>query len=165
MELWAVEPDPQSAQAARSGFDYVIADEFPSDQLPNGKFDVILFADVLEHMVEPQNALYAAVKALTEDGVVVASIPNVRHWRAVIWPLLRHGRWTYTETGILDRTHLRFFTRRSMCGLFTENGWFVKSISGINMTPRGKQLSIASGHLLNDFLYMQYVVVARPAPL
>jgi 2-polyprenyl-3-methyl-5-hydroxy-6-metoxy-1,4-benzoquinol methylase len=162
IELWAVEPDPASARAAEDGFDHVIAEEFPSDRLPSGRFDVIVFADVLEHMVEPENALQAAVKALAPSGVAVASIPNVRHWRAVVWPLLRHGAWTYTETGILDRTHLRFFTRRSMCDFFSDNGWSVESVTGINMGRRGRQLSAASAHLLNDFLHMQYVVVARP---
>jgi 2-polyprenyl-3-methyl-5-hydroxy-6-metoxy-1,4-benzoquinol methylase len=162
MELWAVESDSASAQAAEDGFDHVIVEEFPTDSLPSRWFDVVLFADVLEHMVEPSSALRAAVSALAQGGVVVASIPNVRHWRAVLWPLLRHGTWTYTEDGVLDRTHLRFFTRRSMCDLFVENGWFVESVTGINMTSRGKQLSMASAHSLDDFLYKQYVVVARP---
>lgn len=162
MELWAVEPDAASARAAEDGFDHVIAGEFPNGLLPSGRFDVILFADVLEHMVEPENALRAAVKALAQGGVVVASIPNVRHWRAVVWPLLRHGAWTYTETGVLDRTHLRFFTRSSIYGFFADNGWAVESVTGINMTPRGKWLSAVSAHRLNDFLYMQFVVVARP---
>lgn len=162
MELWAVEPDPASARAAENGFDHVIAGEFPNDLLPSGRFDVVMFADVLEHMVEPEIALRAAVKALSKGGIVVASIPNVRHWRAVVWPLLRHGTWTYTNDGVLDRTHLRFFTCRSMCDLFANSGWSVESVTGINMTRRGKQLSTVSAHLLSDFLYKQYVVVAQP---
>jgi 2-polyprenyl-3-methyl-5-hydroxy-6-metoxy-1,4-benzoquinol methylase len=162
MELWAVEPDLASVRAAGDGFDHVIHSEFPTDLLPNARFDVVMFADVLEHMVEPENALRATVKALAQGGIVVASIPNVRHWRAVVWPLMRHGAWTYTETGILDRTHLRFFTRRSMCDFFTNNGWSVESVTGINITPRGKQFSALSVHRFDEFLYKQYVVVARP---
>jgi 2-polyprenyl-3-methyl-5-hydroxy-6-metoxy-1,4-benzoquinol methylase len=162
MELWAVEPDPASARAAEDGFDHVVAGEFPNEQLPGGRFDVILFADVLEHLAAPEDALRAAAKALVRDGIIVASIPNVRHWRAVVWPLLRHGTWTYTDYGILDRTHLRFFTRRSMGDFFAANGWSVESVTGINMHRREKLISVVSGHLLDDFLLPQYVVVARP---
>jgi 2-polyprenyl-3-methyl-5-hydroxy-6-metoxy-1,4-benzoquinol methylase len=163
MELWAVEPDPASAHAAEDGFDHVVVGEFPDDRLPSGRFDVVMCADVLEHMPEPETALRAAATAMRPGGIMVASIPNVRHWRAVVWPLLRHGTWTYTERGILDRTHLRFFTRRSMQDFFTDNGWSVQSVTGINMIRREKLLSVASFRLLDDFLLPQYVVVARPS--
>lgn len=163
MELWAVESDPAAARAAEDGFDHVVLGEFPDERLPSGRFDVVLCADVLEHMAEPEKALRAAVKTIGPDGIMVASVPNVRHWRAVVWPLLRHGTWTYTERGILDRTHLRFFTRRSMCDFFADNGWSVESVTGINMIRREKLLSAVSGHLLDDFLWPQYAVVARPS--
>jgi 2-polyprenyl-3-methyl-5-hydroxy-6-metoxy-1,4-benzoquinol methylase len=163
MELWAVESDPASARAAENGFDHVIVGAFPDVALPDGRFDVVLCADVLEHMAEPEVALRAAVQALGKDGIVVASIPNVRHWRAVLWPLLRHGTWTYTERGVLDRTHLRFFTRRSMRGFFLDNGWSVESVTGINMIRREKLLSAVTARLFDDFLFPQYVVVARPS--
>jgi 2-polyprenyl-3-methyl-5-hydroxy-6-metoxy-1,4-benzoquinol methylase len=162
MELWAVEPDPASAQAAERGFDHVIRGIFPDERLPEATFDVVLCADVLEHMTEPEGALRAAVSVLARGGIMVASIPNVRHWRAVIWPLLARGRWTYTERGILDRTHVRFFTRRSMQAFFIDNGWSVESVTGINMQRREKLLSAVSARLLDDFLWPQYVVVARP---
>jgi 2-polyprenyl-3-methyl-5-hydroxy-6-metoxy-1,4-benzoquinol methylase len=162
MELWAVEPDPAAARAAAGAFDHVIQGMFPDERLPEDAFDVVLCADVLEHMPEPESALRAAVSALAQGGVMVASIPNVRHWRAVIWPLLARGRWTYTERGILDRTHVRFFTRRSMREFFTDNGWSVESVTGINMPRRDKLLSALSARLLDDFLWPQYVVVGRP---
>jgi 2-polyprenyl-3-methyl-5-hydroxy-6-metoxy-1,4-benzoquinol methylase len=162
MELWAIEPDPVSAQAAEDGFDHVVLGEFPSQKIPEGKFDVIMFADVLEHMAEPEHALIPSAKALAPGGVLIASIPSVRNWRAVLWPLLRHGTWTYTERGILDRTHLRFFTRRSMCSLFRDNGWSVISVTGINLYRREKLLAALTFHLFDDFLFPQYVVVARP---
>lgn len=164
MELWAVEPDPASARAAADGFDHVLVGEFPHDGLPSGRFDVVMCADVLEHMAAPEKALRAAMKAMAQGGVLVASVPNVRHWRAVVWPLLRHGTWTYTERGILDSTHLRFFTRRSICAFLSANGWSAESVTGINMIRREKLLSAVSGHLLDDFLWPQYAVVARPSP-
>ena len=162
MELWAIEPDPVSARAAEDGFDRVVQGEFPNAQIPNGKFDVVLCADVLEHMTAPENALLSCKEAMAPGGILVASIPNVRNWSAVLWPLLFHGTWTYTERGILDRTHLRFFTRRSMHTFFADNGWSVVSVAGINMRRREKLASVLSGHLLDDFLFPQYVVIARP---
>jgi 2-polyprenyl-3-methyl-5-hydroxy-6-metoxy-1,4-benzoquinol methylase len=162
MELWAVEPDPVSARAAEDGFDRVIVGKFPDDGLPRGAFDVVMCADVLEHMAEPEQALRGAAEALAPGGVMVASVPNVRNWRAVLWPLLRHGTWTYTEQGILDSTHLRFFTRRSMKQFFVDNGWSVQSVTGINMSRKEKLLSALSAHGLDDFLFFQYVVVATP---
>ena len=162
MELWAIEPDPSSALTAEDGFDHVILGEFPDPRIPDSKFDVVMFADVLEHMPEPENALVAAARALAPGGVMIASIPSVRNWRAVLWPLLRHGTWTYTERGILDRTHLRFFTQRSMRAFFADNGWSVVSVTGINLFRREKLLAALSMHLIDDFLFPQYVVVARP---
>lgn len=162
MELWAIEPDIASARAAEEGFDRVVVGEFPSDQVSDQKFDVILCADVLEHMPQPEKALRAAAMVTARNGIIIASIPNVRHWRGVLWPLLCHGTWTYTERGILDYTHLRFFTRRSMCDFFIKSGWSVECVTGINMIRREKIVSTASIHLLDDFLFSQYVVVARP---
>lgn len=162
MELWAIEPDPVSARAAEDGFDHVVRGEFPNSQIPRKKFDVVLCADVLEHMREPEKALLACKDAMALGGVLVASIPNVRNWRDVLWPLLCHGTWTYTEWGILDRTHLRFFTRSSIYSFFVDNGWSVASVTGINMHRREKLLSVLSCHLLDDFLFRQYVVIARP---
>jgi 2-polyprenyl-3-methyl-5-hydroxy-6-metoxy-1,4-benzoquinol methylase len=162
MELWAIEPDPVSARAAENGFDRVIQGEFPNSQISNKKFDIVLCADVLEHMPEPEKALLACRDALAPGGILVASMPNVRNWRDVLWPLLCHGTWTYTERGILDRTHLKFFTRRSMNSLFVDNGWSVTSVTGINMRRRERLLSVLSYHILDDFLFPQYVVIARP---
>jgi len=162
MELWGVEPDPVSARAADDAFDSVIVGEFPNESIPSSKFDVILCADVLEHMAEPERALRAAAGAMAAGGIMVASIPNVRNWRAVLWPLLRHGKWTYTDLGILDRTHLRFFTSRSMREFYAANHWSVESMTGINMHLREKLISTASFHSTDDFLFPQYVVVARP---
>jgi SAM-dependent methyltransferase len=162
VELWAVEPDQASARAAADGFDHVLVGRFPDERIPRRRFDVVLCADVLEHMASPEMALHAALNAVARGGVIVASIPNVRHWRAVLWPLLRHGTWTYSDRGVLDRTHLRFFTRRSACDLFSANGWFVESVQAINMIRRERLLSRLSAHLLDDFLAPQFVVVARP---
>ena len=163
MELWAVEPDPQSAKIAKNAFDQIIVSNFPNSSIPDGRFDVVLCADVLEHMAEPEKALRAAADALTDEGIMLASIPNVRNWYKVVWPLIRHGAWTYTDTGILDRTHLRFFTRASIIDFFAANNWMVESMRDIKSASRRDRLiSAVTAHRFDDFLAWQYIVVARP---
>jgi len=83
-------------------------------------FDVVLFADVLEHLYDPLAALRKAIPHLREGGRVVASIPNIAQI-SVIYDLL-YGRFDYAKTVILDDTHIRFFTRRSVLDLFTKAG-------------------------------------------
>jgi 2-polyprenyl-3-methyl-5-hydroxy-6-metoxy-1,4-benzoquinol methylase len=167
VELWGVEPDPTSAEAARrSGYRHVQDGIFEdaAGELPSEHFDVVLFFDVLEHTKAPDVALHAAHRLLAPQGRLVASIPNVRHF-SVWWPLVMRGRWDYAEYGILDRTHLRFFTRNTMGELFRSTGWKVISTTGINRTTtvKTKTAHLLSRGRVDDFLFMQYVLVAQPA--
>lgn len=73
-------------------------------------FDYIVCADVLEHLIDPWKVLTELVTYLKPSGRLVVSIPNVRHW-SVWFPLILRGRWEYRDVGIMDKTHLRFFTR------------------------------------------------------
>jgi methionine biosynthesis protein MetW len=88
-----------------------------------GKFDVVIFADVLEHVPDPILLLEAAKLVLRNGGAVVISTPNVAHW-TVRWDLFR-GRFNYQSRGIMDATHLRWFTRETIEALFTEAGYTV----------------------------------------
>lgn len=76
---------------------------------PTEKFDCIIFADVLEHLVNPWETLKYFVKLLSNDGKIIISIPNVRN-AVVLFRLLFSGTWRYEENGIMDSGHLRFFT-------------------------------------------------------
>jgi methionine biosynthesis protein MetW len=84
-------------------------------------FDVILFGDVLEHTRDPLSILKEARSLLKPDGQVIVSIPNVAHWRIRLG--LVAGKFEYTESGILDRTHLRFYTHRSATELLRAAGY------------------------------------------
>lgn len=166
LELWGIEPEPPAAAAAREVYDHVRQGFFPDERLglPPSSFDTVFMLDVLEHMIEPEAALEGARHLMTEDGVVVASIPNARNF-AVWWPLVRHGEWTYTESGLMDRTHVRWFTRSSMENMFTTCGWVVMSVVGINpIVPVGwKAKALARlGPAVDDIFYVQFVVTARP---
>ena len=91
-----------------------ISRELPLD--PTRQFDTIIFADVLEHLPQPLDALKAASKHLAPDGKILVSIPNAVHWS--IRALVASGRFDYTNQGILDRGHLRFFSLASATRTF-----------------------------------------------
>jgi SAM-dependent methyltransferase len=117
-----VEPDPEMASRARRLYRDVFVCAF-EDFLADGQgaYDRILFLDVLEHLRDPSEVLQRARRLLTADGRALASIPNVAHWSVRKELLL--GRWRYEDNGLLDRTHLRFFTLESAEELLIDAGW------------------------------------------
>jgi predicted TPR repeat methyltransferase len=96
----------------------------------NEVFDFVVYADVLEHLVDPADVLKKSKVLLENDGILIISVPNVAH----LWVRLQllMGQWNYTERGILDKTHLRFFTRKSITKLLEENGF---EILMLKVTP------------------------------
>jgi len=170
--LIGLEPNEDAAEVARSVYDEVIVGRFPDErsQLPVGeRYDAIYFNDVLEHMQQPELALAAARDLLSPTGVIIASIPNIRHV-SVLGKLIFRDEWRYTESGILDKTHLRFFTARSIRQLLEDGGWRIERFEGINRVWRGGEvrprlwMRVLGGltHGRTDgFFFMQYVVVAR----
>ena len=117
-----IEPDPADAAVARNaGLEVVVG---PAEEVFSSlanRHDVVVFADVLEHMVDPVAALSAAIPLLEPGGRIIISIPNVAHLTTRLQLLF--GSFSYTDRGILDRTHLRFYTRKTVrslvegCGL------------------------------------------------
>jgi predicted TPR repeat methyltransferase len=88
--------------------------------LPDQAYDCVLLLDVIEHVGDSAELLRRAAAKLTREGTLLLSVPNVGHW-SVIQGLLQ-GRWDYADQGVLDRTHLRFFTLRSLYELLQETG-------------------------------------------
>lgn len=168
-----VEIVPEKAAEARTRLDTVWEGCYGSSMpLPAGIYDTIVFNDVLEHMSDPTAALAWSLKLLAREGCVVASIPNIRHFPTV-WKLAVQGQWNYTDQGILDRTHLRFFTRATIGKLFSEAGYRVIEIRGINRFGVSSQdehrlwryfkvLSALVPGKLRDMSYLQFAVVAVP---
>ena len=95
-------------------------------ELPSQRFDVVTFGDVLEHLRNPVAVLRQVKPLLTASGCVVASIPNISH-RSVLYALLL-GEFPYSDDGLLDRTHLRFFTRRTLEAMFREAGFRISAL-------------------------------------
>ena len=132
-------------------------------------YDVIVFNDVLEHMVDPSAALRASRDLLAPNGSVIASIPNFRNWRTLN-TILREGTFAYEDSGVLDRTHLRFFCKRDIIELFIDSGFDVEHIGGIAPLNRRnwQRWEFVSRFLGNDLhiegAFVQYVVRASLAP-
>jgi len=109
-----VEAFEQTAQIVRTHLDGVIvgAVEQALQQIPDQHFDCILCLDTLEYLVDPWNVLDRPSKKLKPQRMLITNIPNIGHLSILVkFFLLRC--WTYTDSGILERTHLRFFTKRS----------------------------------------------------
>jgi 2-polyprenyl-3-methyl-5-hydroxy-6-metoxy-1,4-benzoquinol methylase len=165
-EVWGIEADSNAAEKAKSKTDKVLHGDVNVliDDLPDDYFDCIVCNDVLEHLVDPYEVLTRLKGKLSGKGVIVASIPNVRHI-SVLNELILKKQWRYADAGILDRTHLRFFTRRSILEMFDGLGFDVIRIKGINKTSSFRKFHLWNilclGHL-SDARYSQYACVARP---
>lgn len=129
LDVVGVEPHPERAEQARTeGLNVITGVYDQTFAQRNEKFDYILFADVLEHLVDPAEMLRVVKNSLAPDGRVLASIPNVAHW--TVRAQLLFGNFNYKPTGIMDATHLRWFTRRSVRRLFEAAGYEVEDIRG-----------------------------------
>ena len=126
-----------------------------------GRPDLVLFLDVLEHLERPQAVLAQLTSGMPAWGTVIVSLPNVAHL-SVSLPLLL-GRFTYQDSGILDRTHRHFFVKRSVVALLNGAGLRVQSGRRNGLEgPRARLLLALSGGRLREQLTKQYVVAAQP---
>ena len=177
LEVVGVEVDPAAAAKAKVRLDHVLVGDVESEaiDLPADSFDVITAGDVLEHLRDPLHVLRRAHKWLRPNGRFIASIPNVQN-QQVLRSLLA-GNWTYQPAGLLDRDHLRFFTRREIEKLFFRAGYELQQIRPLPNVRDDKKTNenssmVQFGRLcingLNlrqaeDFDAYQYLVEAVPA--
>jgi 2-polyprenyl-3-methyl-5-hydroxy-6-metoxy-1,4-benzoquinol methylase len=163
-----IEPDAGDAAEAARVYDRVLVrplEEVAADEFA-AEFDGVLFGDVLEHLVDPSDALVRVRPWLSPKGVVVASVPNVGNW-AVVADLLA-GRFEYVPYSILSGTHVRHFTRATVRDLFEASGFDVRSIDTVTLplspmdAERLERLSGWPG-ASPDLGAVEFVVVAAPA--
>jgi trans-aconitate methyltransferase len=133
-----IEMLPEAAAMAREVYDKVIESPFEevdleAEGLTEGSLDAIIAADVLEHMVNPWAALIRLKPLLAPGGFIYISLPNVRN--LAVLADLAEGNWRYEGAGILDVTHLRFFTRTQALEMLEETGWHLDHIS-YNLDPQ-----------------------------
>jgi SAM-dependent methyltransferase len=142
---------------------FLVGDLESMDLEPAGEeFDVIIAADVLEHLMDPWRAVAKLARLLRPGGLLLSSIPNFRNHRA--WRrILLAGDFRYEEAGLLDRTHLRFFCRRNIRQLFEGAGLVVDAMEE-NMGGygwRNRALDWFAAGTLHEFFVFQYLTCAR----
>ena len=167
-----IEIDPAMALVAEQRLDRVIVANlnraFIDELVGAMRFDLILLGDVLEHLVDPWNAMVRARRLLAKDGRIITSVPNVIHL-STLASLVFLRRWPYRDRGIHDRTHLRFFTRKNLLELY--------ALAGLSVERERRNLRFidAPATLLNlparlfdfpsfrSYLTYQYLDRLRPA--
>lgn len=167
-EMWGIELNPEAAEHARAAFSRVDTGDAIERLagLPEGHFDAVLFTDVLEHLAWPDEALRRTRRLLRPGGVVIASLPNVRYFWT-LRDLVFRREFRYADEGVLDRTHLRFFTGRTIPEWFERGGMEIIRLQGINPLEdrRFDWLNRLTLGWLDDCRWLQYAIVARPAIL
>ncbi|MDJ0645973.1 MAG: class I SAM-dependent methyltransferase [Flavobacteriaceae bacterium] len=129
----------------------------------NEYFDLIIFADVLEHLIDPLRTLQDIKKALKKNGVVLISIPNIRNIRA-LYKVFIKGDFSYEERGVFDYTHLRFFCKKNIKELVVNSGLQVDIITSSFKKKKEKRITrfinTITFHLFEEFFTVQYLVKA-----
>jgi len=172
--LAGVELEPKAAASARRVVDALVEGSILDCALPfsRGEFDYLVFADVLEHLPDADRALERCLPYLAPGGHVVISVPNMRFYLVLL--RLIAGRWSYTDSGVRDRTHLRIFTRHSLQRMLDRHGLRIERLhrnfrlvedqSHIGragaLATRLVRATIAPA-LFPDLMAFQYVALAR----
>ncbi len=163
-QVVGVEIDAAAARRAAKVLDAFYLGDVETMRLPFRlkQFDIILLPDILEHLRDPWKLLARLRRYLKPDGRLIVSVPNVRHF-TVLRDLILHADWPYTEAGIMDRTHLRFFTRKTIVVALTAADYRVQEIrtNGGELTGWQHWLDVLSGGRLAPWFVAQYLILAQ----
>lgn len=155
-----IEPNQEAAQRARANLRQVWCGtmEAVRDAVPWAQYDLVSLADVLEHLPDPWDALRFLHRHTSSGCRLMLSVPNIRHYK-VLMPLIFNGEFRYVDRGIMDRTHLHFFTRSSLCEMLAESGWKVGDV-GAHMKSRYRRWYYPT-NLIEPFVAVQYMLIAE----
>lgn len=163
-EIWGVELMQDPGEIAESKLDRVFIGpcEHHVRLFPDDYFDVIYCNDVLEHLEDPISMLRILKVKLSENGILISSIPNIRY-HAAFKKIILEKDWEYEDHGIFDRTHLRFFTSKSIARMYNKLGFRIVSHEGINKTRSLKPYlyNIPLLFTAMDMFYLQFATVLR----
>src|SRR5664280_1435712 len=141
-----IEIDPLAARSVEQWLERVIVGDFEDvtvlPALDNEFFDVILFADVLEHLKDPLSTLRESIKHLSSHGTVVISVPNIAH--ADVKIALLKGLFPYAESGLLDQTHVHFFTKESLLALLRDAGLVATEFTRVTAPVFSTEIGVTS---------------------
>lgn len=165
--VYGIETNPSAARVAATVLDHVYVGDVERFEfnLSDEFFNTIILGDVLEHLIDPWELLVKMKRCLAKEGIIISSIPNLQYF-PVLWDLIR-GRFEYRTHGILDKTHLRFFTAKEVRKLFSDAGY--KIIDSPRIFPYKKKwaqnlaavLDFLSFGRLRNYLIGQIYVIAR----
>lgn len=156
-EVYGIEVDPSATQEAEKHCkEVLLADIEDIEELPWPEkfFDVFIYADILEHLKRPDLALLKFRRYLKPDGILIVSLPNIAYWRMRLNMLL--GRFNYEEVGIIDKTHLRFFTIETGQYLVEECGFKV-----VKLDYCGWAMKYFPLKLFRAWFAFQFVIYAK----
>ncbi len=163
-EVWGIEYMKDEAKKAGERLDKVFSGPCESfiDELPENYFDVVYFNDVLEHLVDPYMVLEKMKSKIADNGVIISSIPSIRYHNVFI-PLLLKRKFEYESSGVMDKTHMRFFTGKSIRNMYENLGYEVIKHHGINGSRSIRPIlyNIPLLFTAMDIKYPQYATVAR----
>jgi 2-polyprenyl-3-methyl-5-hydroxy-6-metoxy-1,4-benzoquinol methylase len=175
-ETWGIEPDQRSAEIARTRLSKVFVNIFDAVKadLPAHYFDLVVCNDVIEHMTDHDAFLRSIQDHMAPGAFLVGSLPNVRFY-GNLFNLLVGRDWHYQDRGVLDRTHFRFFTMRSVRRSFEDAGFMMQRMEGLNEGARldwtvrtmaerllRRALLVLSGGAASDIKYLQVGFLAAP---
>ncbi len=157
-----VELSPTAAEEARGRLTEVLVGNIETLELPfpEQHFDALILSEILEHLVDPWGVMKRLAPLVKPGGLVFASSPNISHY-SVIKELV-FGHWTLTDSGVMDRTHLRWFTPELYASLFEEAGFRVEEVRPVvPFAPRTRFLNALTGYRFNHLFMRQISIRAR----
>ncbi len=162
-EVVGIELDEKSANIAQDYCTDLVRGDVELIELNtkyNNYFDFIIFADVLEHLRDPSGVLKWFVKYLKDDGYIIISLPNITNWRIRL--KLLFGNFDYENNGILDESHLRFFTEKSAKNLISEAKLEISKFDiTIGDVDRFANICHFIGYLWPNLFAFQFLIVAK----
>lgn len=163
-EVVGIEILPDVAKVAETRLDRVICWDIEMRmgrlELDQESFDYIICGDVLEHLRDPWEVVKVLVALLKDDGFLIVSVPNIRHY-SVMFSLLFLGEWKYEYHGIMDRTHLRFFTQKTVVHMLVDSGMYILSCEGQVRRKRDKLINLLLLGMGKAFLSTQWTLVGK----
>lgn len=154
-----IELFPSAADAARDVLSEVVTGNVEATELPwqPATFDALILSEVLEHLVDPWTTLDKLARVVRPGGLVLASSPNVSHWRVVRELIL--GRFDLADQGVFDRTHMRWFTPDTYAAMFERSGFSVVSVEPVTpFSDRTRIFSQMTGGRF-DHLFMTQISI------